>query len=307
MTNDTTITTSKNNILNENNLGSIYIFTAGFLWGFIGLFVKQIEACGASASMISFLRVAFSCGILLAICIWKFGVKSLIVDRKTLFVCALLGIICHGIYNLFYSYAVTKAGVAISAVLLDIAPIVTFLFSAVLFHEKITGKKIIAAIVNVIGCILAVTNGSLSLAGLSLIGILFGIGAGVCYSLTAIIGKFSTNRTNSYVVSLYSYLFASITLGLFSHPFSGGSINSGILFWSFLYALIPTAIAYIFYYNGVNLIHESSRVPVIASVEVVVACITGVAFYHEAIGLYGTVGICLVLLSIIILNRKKLN
>ncbi len=73
-----------------------------------------------------------------------------------------------------YSIAVTTIGVALSAVLLDIAPLFTLLFSVLFFQEKVTFLKGIAVIINIIGCILTVTNGKLEIQSLALFGLLMG-------------------------------------------------------------------------------------------------------------------------------------
>ena len=129
--------------------------------------------------------------------------------------------------DICYSIAVTTIGVALSAVLLDIAPLFTLLFSVLIFQEKVTFVKGIAVIINIIGCILTVTNGKLELQSLALFGLLMGISAG------------------------------------------------------FFYALIPTTIGYIFYYEGLKHITESSKISVIASMEVIVASLIGVVWYRE--------------------------
>ena len=235
----------------------------------------------------------------------KSGIRSFIVDGKTLLSCALLGIICHGIYNVFYSIAVIKAGVTISAVLLNIAPVFTALTSLIMFAERLTPTKLFAIAVNVLGCILAVTGGDISLAGLSVTGILFGIGAGFCYSLTAIIGRIAGGKADAFVISTYSYLFAALFLALFLKPMGTEiSVNREMLIWSFLFALIPTSIAYIIYYKGVQKITESSKVPVYASVETIVAAVLGVLILHESIGIINIGGIALVIASIALMNRR---
>ena len=68
------------------------------------------------------------------------------------------------------------------------------------------------------------------------------------------------------------------------------NINKSI-FWGFFYALITTAIGYIFYYEGLKHITESSKVPVIASVEVIVASLIGVVWYREHLGFISFLGI----------------
>lgn len=284
--------------------GYLLVFIAGVLWGIIGIFVKQMESHGSEAEMTSFLRVAFAFLILLVICLFKYGMHGFLVDKKTLLVCALLGVICHGLYNICYSIAVTTAGVAISAVLLDIAPMFTLLFSVLFFKEAFSIWKLFAIMVNILGCVFTVTNGKFDIGALALTGILFGVGAGICYSLTAIIGRFAAEKTDPYVMSMYSYFFAGVFLGIWMQPWKmEQTINNGIILWGLLYALIPTALAYVLYYQGLQRVKESSKVPVIASIEVVIACIIGVIMYKEVLGAVSIIGIVLVLVSIVIINR----
>lgn len=290
----------------KKNTGGIQVFAAGAIWGTIGLFITQLDRCGSSSMMTSLLRVLFAFIIMAIITAVRSGFSTFKVDVRTLLSCALLGIICHGVYNVFYSIAVVSAGVTISAVLLDIAPVFTALASRIMFSEKLTPIKILATAVNVIGCILAVTGGDISLAGLSVTGILFGIGAGFCYSLTAIIGRIAGNKADAFVISTYSYLFAALFLMLFIKPMNVEiSINSGIVIWGFLFALIPTSIAYIIYYKGVQKIRESSKVPVYASIETIVAAVLGVLLLHESIGAVNILGIVLVIASIVLMNRRR--
>ena len=294
-----------NKLKNSERLGYIEVLTGGTLWGFIGVFVLEMSKLGASSGMTSFLRMSFAFAILALITIAKHGINAFKVSRKTLFVCVLLGLICHGIYNVFYNIAVVRTGITTSAVLLNVAPVFTAAASRILFRERITPQKALALAINIIGCVLAVTGGSISLSGLSVAGILFGIGAGFCYSMTAIIGRLAGDMTNAYVMSTYSYLAAAVFIAIFMHPWSGTAMNAGILIWGFLYALIPTAIAYIFYYNGVQKIKESSKVPVFASTETVAAAIIGIVLYHEQIGIINIIGIILVLLSVVLMNVRR--
>ena len=87
------------------------------------------------------------------------------------------------------------------------------------------------------------------------------------------------------------------------------SVTSKMVRVRFLYALIPTAIAYLLYYMGVQKIRETSRVPVIASIETVVSVSCGVFLYGEHLKYANFAGIGMVLASIIIIiiimNLKK--
>ena len=291
---------------NSNPRGYLLIFIAGFLWGCIGLFVKELENAGSAPALTAFLRVFFAFIIMLIASYVKGGSRSLIIDRKTLLSCALLGLICHGIYNIFYSLAVTMAGVSISAVLLNIAPVFTLFFSAVLFREKITTIKIIAIVINIFGCVLTATNGVFDIKALSVVGLLCGAGAGICYALTSVIGKMAADKTDPFVMSMYSYLFAAVFLALWMKPWQQEiQCNGTIIIWGFLYALIPTAVAYVIYYRGLKNLTENSKAPVIASVETVVAAVVGVTLYMERLGVCSIIGIVLVLFSIVIMNMHR--
>ena len=291
---------------NTSSRGYAFIFIAGVLWGCIGLFVKELEKAGATPALTSFLRVFFAFIIMLIASGVKSGWRSLKVDRKTLLSCALLGLICHGIYNVFYSLAVTLAGVSVSAVLLNVAPVFTLCFSAVLFREKITVVKLAAIVINILGCVLTATNGVFDVKALSLVGLLCGAAAGICYAMTSVIGKLAADKADPFVMSMYSYLFAALFLALWMRPWQQEvHINGSIVIWGALYALIPTAIAYVLYYRGLQNLTENSKAPVIASVETVVATVIGVAVYQEQLGICSVWGIALVLFSIVMMNLRQ--
>ena len=292
-------------MINKESRGALEVFIGGAIWGTIGIFVTKMSQCGADSVMISFIRMAFSFAILAVFTAVRYGIKAFKIDLKNLLSCALLGLVCHGIYNIFYSLAIIKTGVTISAVLLNVAPVFTAIISCIFFSERITKFKAAALGINVLGCILAVTGGDISLEGLSVIGVAFGAAAGLCYGLTAIFGRVAGCRTNTFVMSTYSYLFAALFLLLSIKPMGADpAVSSAVVGWGFLYALIPTSIAYLIYYEGVQKVKESSRVPVYASIETVIAAILGVAINHEAIGIMNIMGIAVVILSIAMMNRK---
>lgn len=290
---------------NEEFKGYLQVFIAGVLWGCIGPFIQLMEQQGSSFAFTSFLRMTFSFIILAVITVIKFGFLSLRVSKKTLLFCALLGLVCHGIFNVFYSIAVTLTGVTVSAVLMNTAPVFTTVFSYFWLREKITWIKSAAMIVNITGCTLAATGGKFDVMLFSLIGVLCGIASGFCYGMTAIIGKMAGEKSNAFVISTYSYLFAAVFLVFFiKHWEQAAPLNESVLLLGFLYALIPTAIAYIFYYQGLQKITESSKVPVIASVEAVVAAVIGVVIFREQVNMTNVIGIFLVIGSIILMNHR---
>ncbi len=282
------------------------IFIAGSLWGTIGLFVKLMEQSGSTSSYTSFLRMGLGLVLLVAITLIKDGPGAFRIGKGTLISCILLGFICQAIYNLAYSNAVNAIGVALSSVLLYTSPIFTSITSFLFFHEKLGQRKLIALFINIIGCALTVTGGSFTGLSFAVSGLLFGIAAGFCYSLAPIFGRLAADEGSPFAVSTYNFLFATIFLAVFTRPWSGveDPLNLKLLAIGVGFALIPTALGYIFYFSGLKNITESSKVPVVASIETVVATMIGMVVFHEDLHLGNMIGILCVLGSIAIMNLR---
>ena len=285
----------------------LYLFLAGILWGTIGIFVKTLTSLGADSSLIPFLRMSSALIIISILAFIKHGRKIFIRDKKTLFFCALLGFISNGLFNVFYTASIKLNGMGIACVLMYTAPIFTAAASRILFHEKFSRLKIFALILNILGCVLTVTGGNIfNNADVSLIGILAGIGSGFGYGMAAIFGKLAGEKTDSLIISVYSYFFAAIFLFVFNNPNFDSAFNDYKIFIvGALYGFIPTALAYVVYYESLKKIKDTSKVPVIASIEPVTAMLLGTLLYNERLDNANFVGFIVVLFSIAIMMKEK--
>ena len=281
----------------------IKVFIAGLLWGTIGVFVKELASLGADSSLIPFMRMLWAFLIMLAVAVFRNG-RNVIVSKKTLMICVVLGLVCHGIFNVFYTYSIKANGMGIACVLMYTAPVFTAIASAMIFREKFSALKIFALIVNILGCVLTVTGGDFSVSNINIMGILAGLGTGFCYGMAAIFGRLAGEKTDSLTMSAYSYLAAMIFLGAALRP-DISAVNMNILGVSFLYGLIPTSLAYVIYYDGLKKVHDTGKVPVIASIEPVTAVLIGMLVYNEEIGAANFIGVAVVLISIIIMAKAK--
>lgn len=70
------------------------------------------------------------------------------------------------------------------------------------------------------------------------------------------------------------------------------------------FGLIPTAVAYVLYMQGLSMGLETSKVPVVMSFETVVTVLLGIGVYAEPAGAIKVLGIVLVLASILIMNTN---
>lgn len=290
---------------NPQAAATLQILVAGTLWGLVGPLVKLMELSGSTAEATSFIRMVFAFLIMGAITIAKFGLKAFRVDGRTLAACAALGIVSNGIYNIIYTMAIANAGIAVSAVLLNTAPVFTTIASVIVFREGISLLKVIALAVNIVGCSLAATGGSFDVGTISLLGIACGVASGFTYGMAAIITRLAGSSTNTYVMSTYSFLFAALSVAVLFQPWScTQAYNPAVIGYGFLLALVPTSLAYLLYYKGVLKMRETSKVPIFASIEMVATAVISVAFFGEELSAVAVLGIGLVIASIALMSVK---
>ncbi len=282
------------------------IMLSGILWGTIGLFVKVLDAKGSTSEYTTFMRMTFAFLLLLVITLVKDGAGAFRIGRRTMLSCMLLGFVSMSLNNLCYTNAVSRLGMSLAAAILYMAPIFTSIQSKLLFHEKIGKNKLIALAFNVLGCVLAATGGRLSLEGVSVMGLLFGIGAAFAYSTQNIFGRLATDEASPFVVATYNFFFAAVFTLVVARPFSTmkDPFDPQILIWGLLFGLIPTTIAYLLYFAGIQGLKETSKVPVFCSLELVVATILGGLLFNEDLPLVSLAGTAMILVSIMLMNRR---
>lgn len=291
----------------KENKGYIMIFAAGMLWGTIGLFVNILNGMGIPSVTIAFLRLATGAIVMIPFMLAIGGKSTFKIDRKGLLVCLALGVFCQAMFNYSYNESIETVGVATGAILLYTSPIFVCIMSKLFLKENIGTKKLIALVINVIGCVLTITNADFSQIHFSVYGVAAGIMAGFLYGSMTIISKPATGKYNPITIIFYSFIFGSIFLAFLGNPIEdiAGAISIKFIIAALVYGLVTTAGAYFFYMNGLSRIKEPSKAPVVASVETVVAAIIGVAVFSEAFGLYKLIGIGLVVTSIVIMNSKS--
>lgn len=289
--------------------GYFDILIAGILWGTIGLFVSLLNTVGITSSTSAFIRIGMGALILFVIILSKGDSEYFRLDKKSFVVCIILGIFSQGLFNFCYNESISFTGVATASVLLYTSPVFVCIMARIFFKEDISNIKKIALIINVLGCILTVTGGSFSSMEFSPIGVLFGVLAGFLYALMTIISKTTTDKYHPFTILFYSFFFGAMFLAITVKPFSNlaatFSVKSVLL--SLGYGLVPTVLSYIFYMRGLSKGPETSKVPIVASVETVTAAIIGVSVLSESMSLGKVVGIAIVVLSIVIMNSVKQN
>lgn len=287
-------------------VSALLVLTAGCLWGFMGLLVRSTDSLGLGSMETCFLRALVTAAVML-ILLLLFDRPALKVRLKDLWCFAGTGIVSMSFFNYCYFKTIMLTSLSVAAVLLYTAPVFVVLLSAPLFGEKLSRRKLLAALAAFLGC--AFVSGIVGGAGrLSVSGILFGLGSGIGYALYSIFGRYALERGyGSVTISFYTFVFALVPSSLLADTGSALAALTGDLgqfaFLSLLILMVTLA-PYLLYTKGLRGL-ENGTASILASVEPVVATLLGLLLYSEKLGFWNILGIALVLLSILLINRRS--
>lgn len=284
------------------------VLTAGALWGTIGFFATLLSNLGLGAAPVAFFRL-LSASIMLALILLVKGkgIRLFKISRRGLISCMLVGFVSQAFYNVCYMNAIEQGGMATAAVFLYTSPIYVALISRILFKEALTKNKILAILINIVGCIITVTGGDFSTMKLSIFGLIMGILAGFTYALLPILSRTGADKEDPFTSAFYGQAFGALLLFFLIRPYNGigAEFSLQMLLVLIGFGIVPSAMGYIVYYAGIGKVIETSRIPVLASVETVVAAVVGLVVFGQGLSLMKVIGIALVLCSIAVMNMTK--
>ncbi len=279
------------------------ILMAGILWGMIGLFVRKLTEMGFNSMDVTALR-SVAALFLMAGYLLIYKKELMRIKWRDIWCFLGTGVFSLTFFNVCYFKTIQITSLSVAAILLYTAPSIVMLLSALLFHEKITKKKLFSLLLAFFGCIL-VTGLLREEMVLSPLGILTGLGAGAGYALYSIFSRYAIERHyHSLTITFYTFLLSGIGI----QPFVDAPrlVNKmvetpeAILFIAAL-GLCSTVLPYILYTYGLTKV-ENGKASIMASIEPVAATLLGVFYFKEEMSVDGLLGVMLVLTSIILLN-----
>ncbi len=297
-------------------MGYAMVFVAALMWGTIGIFVKGISGAGVTSQTMAAVRLLTGAVVLAPVLVFmgcrgagcgdaKPGPLALFrADARSLACCALVGIPGLVISNTCYYESMDAVGMSTASVLLYTSPVFGCILGRLLYREGVTPNKLAAIACNIVGCVLTVTDGDLAGFHFSAYGIGIGVLAGFLGATLAVFSRMATARMHPLAVTFWGFVFGGGFMAAVTAPWTDlTAVLSPQLIGLFVgFGLIPTALAYICYMQGLSMGLETSKVPVIASFETVATVLVGIGIYGEAAGVVKVLGILLVLGSIVIMN-----
>ena len=291
---------------NKHNIGPLLIILAGCFWGSMGIFVRRLSTFGFSPIQIVSLRITVAA--------LAFSLLLLIKDRSgfriaprdlPLFLGLGFGSILF--FTVCYFSAITIMPLSTAAILLYTSPIWIMLMSVLFFREKLNRIKLTALALAFAGCVLV---SGISGEGLTLTGLLLGLGSGIGYGLYSILGTVALRKYSPYTVTTYTFLFAAAGSWLVCRPadmiskIAAADNLTGLLLFCVLTGLVTAVIPFLAYTLGLRTV-EASRAGILATIEPLVATLVGIVVFSEPLTLLSGLGIVLILAAVILLNRKQ--
>lgn len=282
-----------------------FILMAASLWGCLGVFLKLLTAAGLTSMQSVAVRTGVAT-VLYFVFLWATDRKALKIKLRDCHYFVGTGILSVVFFNWCYFNTIQLSSLSVAAVLLYTSPVFVMLLSALLFHEPITRRKVLALCLTFLGCSLVTGMLPLGSQGISTKTILFGLGAGFGYALYTIFSKFALEKYSSGTVSFYTFLFATLA----ALPLSGlvgelpilldwRAIVGGLCIGVFC-CILP----YFFYTEG--LCHaEAGKAAILATAEPFVASLLGILLFQEMLTPFKLLGMAAILGAIVLLNSKS--
>ena len=269
------------------------ILAAAALWGVIGVWNRRLMAAGLSPTSIVTVR---NCGgmLLLGLVLAVRNRSVFRVRREHLKYFFGTGVVSVVLFTACYFSCQKLCSLSVASVLLYTAPSFVVLLSALLWRERVTGRKLAALGLTLVGCALVcgLFSGQVTV-----------IGAGVGYALYSIFGRYALAHYGSMTVTMWTFLFAGPASLVLLRPSELAAAFSAHGTWITAVGLVAvsTAAPYLLYTWGLARV-ESDRASILASLEPVVASLAGTLLFHEPLSAATLAGIACVLAGVSILR-----
>jgi DME family drug/metabolite transporter len=277
------------------------VLIAATLWGLSGLFVRALVANQLSPLQVVYYANGIGFLVLLA-SLALVARRHLVVSLWALGGILLLGGIGNGLSFVCYTSAIALTGVSLATLLTSTHPAWTTLLAARFLGEPIGRRRVVAIAAALAGSALVARVYDPAALRANLVGVLFGLGAGLTYAVYNIVGKrVLIGGTHPLTVSLYSLGGAALVLlPLQSAPLPFG-VAAPAWPWLLVFVLAQILVGPIIFNLGLKSL-QAGVVSLLASWELVVAVLLGVLALGESLDLPQAVGALLVAGSILSLH-----
>lgn len=281
----------------KNNPKSLLMLIASaVIFGTIGIFRKYIPL---SSALLAALRGGIGAAVLFCVMLFRKEKKMQKIEKKKLFWLCVTGMLM-GLNWILLFEAFNYTSVATATLCYYMEPTIVMLLAPLLFKEKLTGKKMICAIISVIGMVFVSGIVEAGIPQLSeMKGILLGLSAACLYSAVVILNK-KLPGIDTYQKTIIELLSAAIVLvpyliaaGSASFLASDTSIAVVILL-VLVVGLIHTGIAYVLYFGSMDGL-KTQTIAIFSYLDPITALVLSMFLLGEQMSVLGLVGAVMII------------
>lgn len=290
--------------MTKQSTATLSILAAGCLWGCLGLIINPLTDAGFSSMEIVALRCGGSTILYLLWLLWR-DPSALRIQLCHLPYFLGSGLCSLVFFNWCYFNSIRESTLSVAVVLLYTAPAFVMLLSALLFHERVTRRKLLALLLTLLGCVLVVEMIPMG-GAISPTALFFGLGSGFGYALYSIFGRYALAHYRPATVTFYTFFIAALGAvplsGIWNtqHPLTTPTILTTIFALVVLGCILP----YLLYTNGLQYT-EPGRAAILATVEPFVGALVGIFLLGDGISAGKLSGMAAILVAVVLLNLPE--
>lgn len=277
-----------------------YVILAAIFWGLSGGLNGFLMDKGWNPLTISFYRGFIG---LIGVSIW-YALKRSGWNKKLILWSLVAGVGVAGNFT-FYAVSISEASIAVAATLIYTAPIFVLLISFIFNIEKATLFKWLAIGAVTAGIVLMTEVYDMGSEGVTLFGILTGLGAGLSYAMLLFGFKKAGEHGEPQSILITAFLTFSIILPFFMDFDEALSVmTSPDLLWMISLGVFGVGVSFFLYVEGLEKASPTAA-SVSAMVEPVTAALFGVLVMSEVLTVIQMVGMGIIRGTVTVLNMKK--
>lgn len=285
--------------------GYLMIMGAATLWGVSATAAKFLLIRHVDTVLIVQTRVTISAFLMTLF--YLFARPHLLRVRwRDLWQFALLGIVGVSGANFTYYFTIKQSTVATAIILQYTAPLAVMVYTTLAGEEKFTPSKLLAAILSLAGCFLAVGVYDPGVLRLPMIGLISGIGSMVCFAFLSVYTRHLLRRFNIWTMTVYSFIFASLFWlvvnppGMIASQSPSGATWGGLVVLAVISVLIPHSL----FFAGMQYV-VASRAIITSTLEPIVAMTSAAIVLGELLRPVQVIGAAFVVCAIVLLQMRR--
>ena len=265
----------------RQTLGYALVLVSALLWGTIPLFTRYLYGTGLGALDVASVRSYLSASIAAVLLVALGDLREFKLRDLPFYV--LYSLLAMSGTFISYATSVSYLPVAMASVLLYTAPIFVNVLSRVVYQTPFTREKAASLVLTLAGCVLVVRLYDPASLGANLPGIVAGLLAGLCYSMTTLFGTSANERNSGRCNGLLIIALSFLPFLFLRPPVILAQLEPMQLLYAAGLSLLSTVAPYLLYLVGLSCGIDGGRASILATTEIVTATVYGMLAFGDVV------------------------